>query len=235
MIKPVIAVTLRSKEICGRKKPKAYLDWVKQWGGEHRVMAPGEKHPLKEVSGLILSGGEDIDPQRYGEKNWGCEKINPARDAFELKLVRTALRLNLPVLAVCRGIQVLAVALGGSLIQHLPRDLHDSKHHISRIVHRGPRRLESRHQIQISLGTKLFHIIQRSRILVNSFHHQAIGGLPRGVRVSACSRDGVIEAIEVPGKRFVIGVQWHPERWEHHSSKALMQGFLEHCRKTYKT
>jgi putative glutamine amidotransferase len=223
---PRIAVALRARDPKIVRKAKAYLDWVEGGGGAVRLVAPGEPRPLSGADGLLLLGGEDVAPERYGETDRHCERINPQRDAFELALLRSALRNDLPILGICRGVQVIAVVLGGTLLQDLPAERPRGR---SRVIHRGPRRTDSRHRIVLAKGTALARLIGRDALLVNSHHHQAVRAMPTGVRVSARSADGVIEAIEHPGKKFVLGIQWHPERWPHKSSDAIMRGFLAAC------
>jgi putative glutamine amidotransferase len=118
------------------------------------------------------------------------------------------------------------VALGGTLLQDLPAELPRGR---SRVIHRGPRRTDSRHRVTLEKGTALARLIGRNALLVNSHHHQAVRAMPPGVRVSARSADGVIEAIEHPDKKFVLGIQWHPERWPRESSEAILRGFLAAC------
>jgi putative glutamine amidotransferase len=223
---PRIAVALRARDPKIVRKAKAYLDWVERGGGAVRLVAPGEPRPLSGADGLLLLGGEDVAPERYGETDRCCERINPQRDAFELALLRSALHRDLPILGICRGVQILAVALGGTLLQDLPAELPRGR---SRVIHRGPRRTDSRHRIVLAKGTALVRLIGRDALLVNSHHHQAVRAMSPGVRVSARSADGVIEAIEHPDKKFVLGIQWHPERWPRESSEAILRGFLAAC------
>ena len=223
---PRIAVALRARDPKIVRKAKAYVDWVERGGGAVRLVAPGEPRPLSGADGLLLLGGEDVAPERYGETDRCCERINLQRDAFELVLLRSALRKELPILGICRGVQILAVALGGTLRQDLPAELSRGR---SRVIHRGPRRTDSRHRIAVEKGTTLSRLIGRDALLVNSHHHQAVRAMPPRVRVSARSADGVIEAIEHPDKKFVLGIQWHPERWPRESSDAIMRGFLAAC------
>ncbi len=221
-------MVLKSTDPKVARKAKPYLDWVTSGGGAVRVVTPDVFRPLVGAAGLVFVGGEDVAPERYGETNRACERINLERDAFELKLLRSALGRDLPVLAVCRGIQILAVAMGGTLYQDLPAELAGGRS--SRVLHRGPGETDSRHRIAIELGTQLSRVIGRTTILVNSHHHQGIRDLPPKATVSARSVDGVVEAIEHPEHAFVLGVQWHPERWPHPSSTAIIAGFLAACR-----
>jgi gamma-glutamyl-gamma-aminobutyrate hydrolase PuuD len=158
------------------------------------------------ISGLVLMGGSDVNPARYGEsRRPETEDPDNARDDLECALIQEALDRDLPLLAICRGIQILNVQHGGTLVQHLD----------TTALHR--RKTEDRgqpvHQVDIVPGTRLAAIEEDlPRLDVNSRHHQAIGKLGNALQISArAAEDGTIEAVERPGKRFVLGVQWHPE------------------------
>jgi len=220
-------VVLRSSHPAAAAKARPYLDWVRAGGGECRTVAPGTPRPLEDADGVLLTGGEDVAPSRYGQRNRYCERIDPERDAFEFNVIRAAWRRDLPLLAVCRGIQVLAVALGGALWQDLRREFAGAG---TRVVHRGPRHTDAEHRLVIEPKSRLADLIAHRTITVNSHHHQGLSGAPDGTVAAARSADGLIEAIEYPTKRFVMGVQWHPERWPHPSSRAIMRAFLAACR-----
>jgi putative glutamine amidotransferase len=164
---------------------------------------------LDRCTALLLTGGADIHPERYGEVANGMEmkSVQPKRDALELSALGRAERDNWPVLALCRGMQMLNVYLVGALLQ----DIGESH----RLTPRPAKEDLWRplHSVEIAPGTRLAQAIGRSRNSVNSRHHPAVDSkrLGRGVTVSAMAPDGVVEAIEVPGDRFVVGVQWHPE------------------------
>jgi len=226
---PRIAVALKSDDPKIVAKAGPYLDWVRRGGGDPVIVVPDTRRPLAGVGGLLLIGGEDVAPERYGEVDRSCETINRERDAFEFTLIRSVLRRDLPTVAVCRGIQILAVGLRGTLYQDIPREAaveSDAK----RVAHRGPRHTDTAHRIRLEKGSRLADLIGARTITVNSHHHQAIRDVPKSARVAARSADGLIEAIELPGRRFVLGVQWHPERWTHASSEKIMKGFLAACR-----
>jgi putative glutamine amidotransferase len=162
---------------------------------------------LDSLDGLLLSGGADINPTRYGHSNAGSDEVDDARDELEMRLLREALAADVPVLAICRGLQVFNVVCGGTLIQHLP----------STPVHRvRPKGAESgrhpaAHQIWVKPNTRLAEIIGAGEHEVNSRHHQAIEVLGEGLIESARSSDDVVEAIEKHGAAFAVAVQWHPE------------------------
>jgi putative glutamine amidotransferase len=132
--------------------------------------------------------------------------VLPARDAFELALTREALSRDLPILAICRGHQVLNVATGGTLIQDIPSQLEGTVDHDPE-----GERWHPAHQVRILPGTRLREILERDEVAVNSFHHQAVKSVGEGLVVSAGSADGIVEGVERPGSRFAVGVQWHPE------------------------
>ena len=193
-----------------------YVRAVEEAQGLPLVLAPGRPEDAPELldrlDGLVLSGGGDVDPSLYGEDphpNLG--RVTPERDAFELALCREALRRRLPVLAICRGQQVLNVATGGTLVQDIPSELAGSVDHDPE-----SERWATAHPVKILPGTRLREILGTETVAVNSFHHQAVKELGQGLVVSARSEDGVIEGIELPAQPFAVGVQWHPEAfWDH--------------------
>jgi putative glutamine amidotransferase len=163
---------------------------------------------LSSVSGLVLTGGEDVDPARYGEqRHEKVRSVNPARDATEAALIQEAKARQMPVLAICRGIQILNVALGGTLIQDIPSEIATS------ISHDDEGARDSRtHEISVEPGSLIATAIGTEHATVNSFHHQSVQRVAEGMRVTARSPDGVIEGIESTDRHWwVMGVQWHPE------------------------
>ena len=189
-----------------------YVRSVEKAGGLPLVLAPGRPSDAPELiarlAGLVMSGGSDVDPALYGEpRHPKVTQVVRERDEFELALAREALQRDLPLLAICRGHQVLNVATGGTLIQDIPFQL-------PRAVDHDPERerWETAHEVLVLPGTKLRALLGRDRVAVNSFHHQAVKDLGRSLVVSARSAvDDVIEGIEATDRRFVLGVQWHPE------------------------
>ncbi len=189
--------------------------------GAFPLMLPGYDNELyiKELSntlsGLILAGGGDVDPALYGEQNTNSREINLKRDIFEITLVKSMYALRKPILAICRGMQVVNVAFGGTLIQHI--DGHYQKEPRDKTTHR----------IFIRQGTILYDIIKKDSIEVNSFHHQAIKDIAPMFRVSAVSQDGIIEGIEHLEHPFLIGIQFHPEYMhEKEPFKRLFDAFI---------
>lgn len=164
---------------------------------------------LDKLDGLLLSGGDDMDPLLYGElPHLNQGSISPERDLAELAYARAALARDMATLGVCRGHQVLAVAFGGALWQDIPSQV------LNAIKHRqeGPKWYPT-HPVAIAEGTRLHGLLGAER-LVNSRHHQSVKRAPEGWVVSALSPDGIIEAMEHPGRKFVLSVQWHPENFQ---------------------
>jgi putative glutamine amidotransferase len=161
---------------------------------------------IESLDGLLLTGGADVNPARYGQTNSGSDEVDDARDELELRLLQEALAANLPVFAICRGLQLFNVAYGGTLIQHLGSDVHRQK---ARDAEAGKH--PAAHRIWVAPETRLAQIVGGGGLDVNSRHHQAIENMGQGLVVSAIASDGVIEAIEKPGAGFALAVQWHPE------------------------
>lgn len=180
---------------------------------------------LRAVQGIILSGGPDVHPRNYGEEPLqGLEELDEALDHFELQVATTALRRKLPLLAICRGIQVLNVSLGGTLYQDIASQVADTICHTPKAD-----KAVNTHMVRVETKTRLYSILGTKEIWVNGKHHQAIKDLASGLVVSAKAKDGVVEAVEHPASPFVVGVQWHPEgTWRNDPcSKKLFRAFVE--------
>lgn len=191
-----------------------YVRAVERAGGIPIILPPQVGHVadvLSLLDGLLLSGGGDIRPSRYGDTTVHPETygIDDLRDEFELDLTRAALELDLPLLCICRGIQVLNVALGGTLIQDIGDQWETAIEH--RQQRRGVPSSEPSHEVDIVAGSLLETVYGSRALAVNSFHHQALKRVAEGLRVVGQAPDGLVEGVECPGKRFVLGVQWHPE------------------------
>ncbi|HHT9136014.1 MAG TPA: gamma-glutamyl-gamma-aminobutyrate hydrolase family protein [Candidatus Wunengus sp. YC60] len=162
---------------------------------------------LKKIAGLLLPGGNDVPPQRYGEERQ--EKtvcVHPDKDTSDFILVGTSIQMKKPILAICYGIQLVNVALGGSLIQDIPSEVKTP------IIHKDSQNKRYTHTVTIRKDSLLHKIIGTDRIEANSTHHQAIKRLGKGLKDTAHTADGIIEAIECRDYPFLVGVQWHPER-----------------------
>jgi putative glutamine amidotransferase len=189
---------------------KAYAEAVEAAGGLPLLLThqPGAAVEwLALCDALVVTGGAfDVPPEAYGEaRRPGCGPARPERTAAELALLTLALQRDLPVLGVCGGMQLLAVALGGSLHQDLEADLGLGGHQ------QPPPRDVPSHAVTVAPGTLLAGLVGAGELAVNSTHHQAVREPGRGAVISARAPDGVVEAIELPGRRFALGVQWHPE------------------------
>ncbi|HEX6143601.1 MAG TPA: gamma-glutamyl-gamma-aminobutyrate hydrolase family protein [Geminicoccaceae bacterium] len=182
---------------------------------------------LDRLDGLIVTGGAfDLDPVLYGAaERHATVTTKERRTAFEMAITRLALERDLPILGICGGQQLMHVALGGELIQHIPDAVPGA------LAHEQPNpRTEAGHAVEVVPGTRLHAITGAERLDVNSAHHQAAGSPGPGVVVSARAPDGVIEAIEDPARRFCIGVQWHPEYGISAGDAALLEAFVAACR-----
>jgi putative glutamine amidotransferase len=205
--------------------PTMYADAVIAAGGAPLLLPPVDDGPqlhqlveavLCGVDGLLLSGGADVDPARYdAARDDETGPARPDRDAWELDLVRCALAQDMPVLGVCRGMQVLAVALGGTLTQHLPDVVGNESHRPVVGVH-------GRHEVILADGSRLAGIIG-DRTEVATYHHQSVDRLPDTVEASGWTEDGTVEAFEVCDASWAIGVQWHPEV---HDGMSLFRAFV---------
>jgi putative glutamine amidotransferase len=200
--------------------PATYVDAVERAGGRPLLVPPaseGVDETLDALDGLIFSGGSDLDPELYGqEPHPETFGVVEERDRAELALLEAALSRDMPVLAICRGSQVLNVARGGDLVQHLPEVVGDE-----RLKHTPGTFAD--HDVELEPGTKLAAVLGE-RAPVKSHHHQGFGKLGDGLRVAAHADDGTIEAVEDPAQRFALGVLWHPEAGE---DMKLFRGLVE--------
>jgi putative glutamine amidotransferase len=181
------------------------------------------------LDGLLLAGGVDMDPATYNEeKSPLCGVIDPPRDLVEMQLARWALADGKPIFGICRGLQVLNVVMGGSLFQDVTAECSTAIKH-DYVPTEGWSRDHLAHEITIHSGTRLHAALGTSRAMVNSMHHQGIDRLGEGLAVTAVAPDGLIEAIEAPGRNFLLGVQWHPEAMTGAHASRLLAPFLEAC------
>ncbi|HSW09715.1 MAG TPA: gamma-glutamyl-gamma-aminobutyrate hydrolase family protein [Bacillota bacterium] len=213
-MRPIIGITSSyAPESDSQALPSAYVRAIESAGGLPFIIPAGIARELVDdvlnsIDGLLLSGGVDIDPQIFGEDpHQRLGTISPERDFIEIPLTEAALKRGLPLLAICRGIQVLNVAAGGTLIQDIPSQVPGA------IKHRqeAPRWLGT-HAVTIEAGSKVASLLGTTRLSVNTYHHQSVKEVAPGFRLSAEAPDGIIEAIEsARADRFAVGVQWHPE------------------------
>ena len=209
MQRPLIGITARhdttSEKLTAVMLLQAYVTAIIDAGGAPILIPPelpedGWRVLLDRLDGVLFSGGADIGLEHFDGEPHPTVEVNPARDELELPLLRAAVDADKPTLGICRGFQVMNVALGGTLDQHIPD-----------VPGRGPHGGGVRHEVEIVPWTLLSTLVAARRGNVNSFHHQSVGRLAPGLRVAARTADGGIEAVEGLG-RFCLGVQWHPER-----------------------
>jgi putative glutamine amidotransferase len=219
-MKPVIGITsspLRGDNLDNRERvfvPRNYVDAVIAAGGVPLILPSQDDNnePILEVvDGLLFIGGADLDPATYGDQEVHPETygVDDRRDRFELSLMRLAVDQGIPVFCICRGIQVLNVALGGTLIQDIPDQYSQDIQH--RQHHSGIESSEPSHTIAIREGSLLEEVYGAAELPTNSFHHQSLKDVASRLRIDGRSSDGVIEAVSLPGHPFALGVQWHPE------------------------
>ena len=229
--KPVILIGCDGRS-GDEKRPRdgvysAYVDGVINAGGLPLIM-PARAELLDDflalADGVLLPGGDDINPSHFGEADQGSEPpfLDERRVALELAILRRMFHEDRPLLGICAGSQTMNVALGGTLIQHLGEKTP---------THRQPgERYSARHPVHIEGGSELYRILGKSETETNSSHHQAIGRVADSLRVTARSPDGEVEAVEAPAKRFFIGVQWHPETDANADSQKLFRALIDSCR-----
>jgi putative glutamine amidotransferase len=207
---PIIGITThKHTEVGTFYSPVGYANAVRRTGGVPILLPPGEPDPmvfLEVVDGLIFTGGGDLDPATYnGSTHPTIYGVDSERDASELALAKLAMQLDKPVLGICRGLEVLIVASGGDLVQHIPDEFGQT------ILHRLDVLKPSEHSVQILPESQLATIIGITEITVVSWHHQAARTAPPGWRVTAKAPDGVVEALEHEHHPWGIALQWHPE------------------------
>lgn len=228
-IKPIIGITMNEREDLLYVKD-LYVEKIVAAGG-YPILLPSDLDTsiVHKIDGLLLTGGGDVAPSYFGqEPDPNLGRITPRRDQFELTLTEMMVEQNKPVLAICRGMQVVNVAMGGTVVQHLK--VTETPYHIQH-DQQAPTSFRS-HSITVYKNSRLYQLLHTEKLSVNSFHHQAVGNVSSPFIVSARAKDGVIEAIESTVHRFIIGVQWHPECLQGEDSDVLFSSFITESRKT---
>jgi putative glutamine amidotransferase len=214
--------------------PRGYTEGVEAAHGLPVVLPnSGDPSLAKDyvalVDGLLLTGGDDVHPRYYGESpHPRIDLVDERRDAFEIALLRAARERGMPVFGICRGIQIMNVALGGDLFQDLPSQAESTVGHAQKTLGEG-----AWHEIEVRPGTRLADVLGEAKVAVNSYHHQACRRVAPGLSVTATTPDGIVEAVEDPGHPFFLAVQWHPEVLEGgmaRSSRRLFAGFVAAAR-----
>ena len=218
MARPVVGITTYVEEaswghwrLPAALIPYDYVRAVERAGGRALLVPPDEdgvEETLDALDALVFSGGNDLEPSSYGaDAHPETNGTNPARDRGELALLTGALARDMPVLAVCRGFEVLNVARGGDLVQHLPEEVGHEEH-------RAVKGSFSDHGVRVDESSRLGAVLGGSVPVVKSHHHQALGRVGEGLREVAWAEDGTVEGVEDPERRFAVGVLWHPEAGE---------------------
>ena len=225
---PLIGITTYGRDEDNRfPLPGEYVDSIRRAGGIPVLIPPGDADPdalLSRVDALLLAGGGDLDPQHYrGQSHESIYMTDSERDSTELQLARAVVDRQFPTFCICRGIQVLNVAMGGTLHEHLPDVVGEE------INHRLPPREPTPHAISVRPDTRLHAIVGEAQFAAASWHHQAIRDVASGLRVSAEAPDGTIEAVEMDEHPWLVAVQWHPELTAHHdqTQQRLFDAFVK--------
>lgn len=212
MRRPLVGITTYHRDGSDRPRfslPSSYVDAVRVAGGVPVLLPPGEETGedlLDELGALVLAGGGDIHPERFGaERHELSYSVCTERDEFEFALARAALARELPTLAICRGLQVLNVALGGELHIHLPDAVGEQ------VPHRESQQRHTHHPVRLDPGSHLARVYGVTELEVPSWHHQGVSRLGRGLRACAWAGDETVEALELPEAPWLLAVQWHPE------------------------
>jgi putative glutamine amidotransferase len=225
MLTPLIGITRCSKL-------EDYVASVEKTGARVRILEVSEspRALIDRLDGLVLTGGGDVDPALYGEdRHESVDDAEPGRDEFEIDLAKRAVAGDVPLLAICRGAQVLNVAEGGTLVQDIPSAVRSDLTHA--VQQHG-----IAHDVAVAKDSRLYQALGPAVDLsatcgVNSRHHQSVGRLGAGLTATATAADGVIEAIEAPERAFCLGVQWHPENfWRSGEFDALFASFVQAAR-----
>jgi putative glutamine amidotransferase len=222
-VRPRIALTLSRPSELHEASHRRYRDALEAAGADLVILHPGDPVP-DDVDGVCISGGGDIESSRYGEADVACADVDPARDALELDIAQAAIERDLPVLGICRGFQVLNVAREGSLLQDVPG--HRPEEREGLVEHRD---------VAVRAGSRLAKATGGAPLTVNSRHHQAVTTetLGRGL-VPTVLVDGLVEAFELDDRRWVVGIQWHPERTNEVSLEArrIFDAFVQEAART---
>jgi putative glutamine amidotransferase len=236
-LKPIIGLTSQYEQLIDKKMVRVnntYIEAVKQSGGIPLILPILDKvedldEILKILDGIILTGGEDISSLSFGEEPIKeVDTICLARDKIEKELFHSAYEKNIPILGICRGLQIINISLGGTLYQDINTQLPNSLGHLcTHNVHQGY------HTIKLKEDSKLYNIFKTEELIVNSQHHQSIKDLGRDLKITSTTKDGIVESIESTNDKFVLGVQFHPEAMIHEDNDFifLFNYFMEICKK----
>ncbi len=206
-----------------------YMTMIEKAGGVPVILPSTEDLETAELlwdrlDGILISGGNDVNPMIFGERIVKCGNLDSLRDNYEIAAMNFALKKGIPVLGICRGIQVINAGLGGKNCQDLPSEGY--KPHTILVRKRN----EPTHSVEIKDGTPLAEIFGKKTVMVNSFHHQSAQELSPKLRLQAVSEDGVVESCYMPGKKFFMAVQWHPEMmYDSEEQLLIAKAFVSAC------
>ncbi|MDD4690222.1 MAG: gamma-glutamyl-gamma-aminobutyrate hydrolase family protein [Eubacteriales bacterium] len=231
--RPIIGVTpLFEGNMDLYKIQASYMDSVLCAGGVPVILPITSDDSVIEniinvCDGILVTGGHDIEPELYGEQIMdGCDELCPERDALDFRLTLMAINVDKPMLAVCRGMHMVNVVMGGTLYQDIPTQISTDIEHNMPVVSD-----DVIHEVRIERGTPLMDILKEENIMVNSYHNQCVKKIGSGLEVSAVCPDGIIEGIFMPDKRYIHGLQWHPEKLAQNDkySQRIIESFVKAC------
>lgn len=233
-LKPIIGISSSLNEHV-LSVPIDYINAITKFGGVPIILPNLQVGAIESIvellDGLLLTGGGDIDPTLFNEEpHQNLGTITPERDEFEIDIIQKMMKLNKPIFGICRGLQILNIAIGGDMYQDIYMQ---SQNKLLQHTQLAPRSHTS-HFVHVSEGSKLSDIVQVEKFKVNSFHHQAVRKIPADFKASAIASDGIIEAFESMNHKFVMGLQWHPEcllSKNDHASTAIFEAFILSCEK----
>jgi putative glutamine amidotransferase len=233
-LKPIIGISSSLNEHV-LSVPIDYIQAITKFGGVPIILPNLQEDAIESIvqllDGLLLTGGGDIDPTLFNEEpHQNLGTITPERDEFEIAIIQEMMKLNKPIFGICRGLQILNIAIGGDMYQDIYTQ---SQNKLLQHTQLAPRSHTS-HFVHVIEGSKLSDIVQVEKFKVNSFHHQAVRKIPADFKTSAIASDGIIEAFESMNHKFVMGLQWHPEcllSKNDLASTAIFEAFILSCEK----
>ena len=233
-MKPIIGISSSLNEHV-LSVPIDYINAITKFGGVPIILPNLQEDAIESIvellDGLLLTGGGDIDPTLFNEEpHQNLGTITPERDEFEIAIIQKMMKLNKPIFGICRGLQILNIAIGGDMYQDIYMQ---SQNKLLQHTQFAPRSHTS-HFVHVIEGSKLGDIVQVEKFKVNSFHHQAVRKIPTDFKASAIASDGIIEAFESMNHKFVMGLQWHPEcllSKNDYASIAIFETFILSCEK----
>ncbi len=230
-VRPIIGITMNTRA----EFSSYYVESVERAGGCPLILSPVENCEallpiLDKLDGIIFSGGTDINPFYYNDgPRYGLDEVKPGRDRYEFELIKICLEeYSFPILGICRGMQLLNIFQGGNMYQCLEKEKPEGLMHA--LMEKFPLHYPS-HAVEIEETSRLYGLVEKTEVFVNSLHHQGIKEVGSELVITARAPDGIIEGLELPGERFVVAVQWHPEMMSKGdaTAAAIFKGFVLEC------